>query len=98
MFYLEKNQKKKIILTNDFNIAHQKIDLSRLEDNKNNIVFTLEKRKQKDKIIKIGFIDTFREFYKEGEYYAWRPYFANAWQRNLGWRIDYVFISKALLP
>jgi len=95
--YLKKNQNKKIILTGDFNVAHQEIDLARPKQNKDNIMFTLEERKQIDEIINLGFIDTLREFHKEGGNYTWWPYFAKAKERNLGWRIDYIFISKTLL-
>ena len=44
--------------------------------------------------LKMGFLDSFRHFHKEGGHYTWWPYFARARERNLGWRIDYVFISK----
>jgi len=59
-------------------------------------MFSIEERKQIDKIIDLGFIDSFRELNKKGENYTWWPYFANARKRNLGWRIDYAFISKRL--
>jgi exodeoxyribonuclease-3 len=46
----------------------------------------------------LDFIDTFRYLNEEGDNYTWWPYFANARDRNLGWRIDYCFVSKSLLP
>jgi len=46
--------------------------------------------------INLGFIDSFRKFHQDGDHYTWWPYFANARQRNLGWRIDYTFVSKKL--
>ena len=61
-------------------------------------MFTPEEREKIDKIISLGFTDTFRKFHKRGEDYTWWPYFANARERNLGWRIDYVFSSKKLAP
>ncbi|MDD3491732.1 MAG: exodeoxyribonuclease III [Candidatus Pacebacteria bacterium] len=87
---------KKVILTGDFNIAHQEIDLARPEENKNSIMFTEDERKQIDKIIQLGFKDSFRIFHKQGNNYTWWPYFAKARERNLGWRIDYIFISEPL--
>jgi len=96
--YLKKIQDKNIILIGDFNIAHKEIDLARPEDNKNNIMFTLEERRQIDRIIELGFIDTFRKFNKKGENYTWWPYRFNAKERNLGWRLDYVFVSKMIIP
>ncbi len=96
--YLKKIKNEKVILIGDFNIAHQEIDLARPKDNKNNTMFTLEERKRIDKIIELGFSDTFRKFNKEPGNYTWWPYYRNARQRNLGWRIDYIFTSKALTP
>ena len=96
--YLKKIKKKGIVLTGDFNISHKEIDLERPKQNQNNIMFTLEERKQIDEIINLGFTDTFRRFYKGGGYYTWWPYSFNARGRNLGWRIDYVFTSKTLTP
>ena len=87
---------KKVMLIGDFNIAHQEIDLARPKQNQKNIMFTPEERKQIDRIINLRFIDTFREFHKDGGNYTWWPYMANARNRNLGWRIDYIFISKNL--
>jgi len=96
--YLKHQEKQKLVLIGDFNIAHQEIDLARPKQNKNNIMFTQEERKQIDRLINLDFTDSFRRFHKEGENYTWWPYFANARQRNLGWRIDYVFTSKSFLP
>ena len=93
--YLEKIKNGKFILTGDFNVAHQEIDLARPEENKNNIMFTQKERNQIDKIIGLGFKDSFRMFNQEGEHYTWWPYFANARVRNLGWRIDYIFVSNS---
>lgn len=94
--YLAKIKNQKIILVGDFNVAHKEIDLARPKQNKNNTMFTPEERKQIDKLIELGFADSFRIFHKEGRNYTWWPYFANTRQRNLGWRIDYVFVSKGL--
>lgn len=94
----QKSECFRVILIGDFNIAHQEIDLARPKDNKNNIMFTLEERKQIAQIIDLGFTDTFRRFNKEGGHYTWWPYFANARERNLGWRIDYVFTSEKFTP
>jgi len=95
--YLVKLKDKNIILTGDFNIAHDEIDLARPKENKNNIMFTKEERSMIDKILSLDFIDTFRVFNKEGGNYTWWPYFANARQRDLGWRIDYFFASKKFI-
>jgi exodeoxyribonuclease-3 len=93
---LKRLKNKNVVIIGDFNVAHKEIDLARPKANKNNIMFTPKEREQVDKIIKLGFVDTFRGFHKQGGHYTWWPYFANARARNLGWRIDYVFVSKPL--
>jgi exodeoxyribonuclease-3 len=96
--YLRPLRNQNLVLIGDFNIAHQEIDLARPQQNKNNTMFTPQERKQIQKLLDLGFADTFRIFHKAGGCYTWWPYFANARQRNLGWRIDYAFVSKKLTP
>ncbi len=84
---------RRTVLVGDFNVAHTEFDLARSKDNITNTMFTFPERIQIDKIIKLGYIDTFREFSKEGSNYSWWPYYRGARARNLGWRIDYIFIS-----
>lgn len=95
---LNSMQNKKVILLGDFNIAHKEIDLAKPKQNKNNVMFTTEEREQLDKLIELGFVDTFRLFCQESGYYSWFPYGFDAKKRNLGWRIDYAFVSKDLKP
>jgi len=88
--------KKPIILLGDFNIAHEEIDLARPKENKNNIMFTPEEREKITKLLQTGLIDTFRMFHKAGGHYSWWSYIGHARTKNIGWRIDYVFVSKKL--
>jgi len=53
-------------------------------------------RKWIDKLIASGFIDTFRLFNEKGENYSWWDYKTAARDRNVGWRIDYFFVSEPL--
>ncbi len=95
--YLQKEESyKPLIFVGDFNIAHQEIDLERPKQNKNNTMFTPEERMQIEKIMNLGFMDTWREFDKSSGNYTWWSNFANARERNIGWRIDYIFISEKL--
>lgn len=96
--YLKKLKNKNVILAGDFNVAHNEIDLARPKQNRKNIMFTAEERVQLDKIESLNFVDSFRKFNQEGGNYTWWPYMANARERNLGWRIDYVFVSEKLAP
>ena len=94
--YLKTHGTDKMILIGDFNIAHNDIDLARPNQNRDNIMFTLEERKQIDKLVALGLTDTFRAFHKDGGHYTWWPYMANTRARNIGWRIDYAFTSPTM--
>ncbi|MCP4678445.1 MAG: exodeoxyribonuclease III [Deltaproteobacteria bacterium] len=97
--YLKKLEKTKpVVFCGDLNVAHEEIDLARPKDNHRNAGFTDEERSTFDKLLKSGFIDTFREFTTEGGHYTWWSNFGRARDRNIGWRIDYFCISKALRP
>lgn len=93
---LEGLKYKNVILIGDFNIAHNEIDLARPKQNKNNIMFSEIERLQIDKLTALGFVDSFRHLNKEDNNYTWWPYAFNARERNMGWRIDYCFVSKEL--
>lgn len=90
--------KKKVILAGDFNVAHTEMDLARPKNNQKNIMFTPEERSQIDSIEQLGFVDSFRQFHKGSGHYTWWPWLANCRERNLGWRIDYVFANRSCLP
>ena len=93
---LNKLKNKKVIVIGDFNIAHTELDLARPKNNQKNIMFTLEERRQIDEIIKLRYIDSFRKYHQGSGHYTWWPWIANCRERNLGWRIDYTFVSKKL--
>jgi exodeoxyribonuclease-3 len=89
-------KEKPVIFCGDLNVAHKEIDLARPANNRKNAGFTDQERKGFDNIINAGFIDTFREFHKEGGHYTWWSYMAHARSKNIGWRIDYFCISLSL--
>jgi len=60
--------------------------------------FTNEERAGLEAHISVGFTDTFRIFTPGGENYTWWAPFRNARERNVGWRIDYIFVSNRLVP
>lgn len=95
--YLKQLKDQKIIIAGDFNIASTELDLARPKENKNNTMFTPEEREKIEKLSKLGFVDSFRKIHPNLRKYSWWPYFYNARERNLGWRIDYIFISKKLV-
>ena len=89
---------KSVIFCGDLNVAHTEDDLANPKQNDGKHGFTVEERGGVDKIISAGFVDTFRHFTKGKGYYSWWSHFANSRERNIGWRIDYFFTSKELLP
>ncbi len=97
--YMKQLEKKKpVIFCGDLNVAHTYEDLANPKQNEGEHGFTKEEREGIDKIIAAGFIDTFRRFTPKGNgHYTWWTHFANARARNVGWRIDYFFVSKTLL-
>ena len=97
--YLKVLEKKKpVIWCGDLNVAHQEVDLARPKDNIKNHGFTLEERAGFTAFVAAGFVDTFREFQKEGGHYTWWSQMGTARSRNIGWRIDYFLCSEALRP
>lgn len=91
-------RKKPVVFCGDLNVAHEERDLANPKANMKNHGFTPEERKGFDNLIRAGFLDTFREFEKDGGHYSWWNYMNNCRGRNLGWRIDYFCISKSLKP
>jgi exodeoxyribonuclease-3 len=98
--YIEKIRKtgKKIIFCGDVNTAHEAIDLARPKENEENTGFLPEERAWLDEVVNHGYVDTFRHFYptKTASYTYWDMK-TGARMRNVGWRIDYFFVSLDLI-
>jgi exodeoxyribonuclease-3 len=91
--------KKNVIFCGDLNVAHTENDLANPKQNEGEHGFTKEEREGLDRVIKADFVDTFRHFTPGGNgYYTWWTPWRNARARNIGWRIDYFFASKKLMP
>jgi exodeoxyribonuclease-3 len=93
-----KNAGMKLIICGDVNTAHKEIDLARPKENSKTSGFLPEERAWIDEFITHGYVDTFRRFNREPNQYTWWDMKSGARQRNIGWRIDYFFISENLLP
>jgi exodeoxyribonuclease-3 len=91
-----KKQGKKIVVCGDVNTAHKEIDLARPKENSKISGFLPEEREWIDKLLQAGFIDTFRVFNDKPDNYTWWDMMTRARDRNVGWRIDYFFISENL--
>ncbi len=90
--------KKPVIFCGDLNVAHTELDLARPRENEGKKGYTVEEREGLTAYLAAGFVDTFRLFEKRGGHYTWWSHWGGARERNVGWRIDYVFASSALSP
>ena len=86
-----------IIFCGDVNAVHEEIDLARPGPNEGNPGYLPEERAWVDEVIARGYIDTFRHMYPDKrDAYTWWDMVTRARDRNVGWRIDYFFISQDL--
>ena len=85
-----------LIITGDYNVAHQEIDLARPKPNVGNAGFTDEERNWMTKFLNNNFVDTFRVLHPKKVQYSWWSYRANARANNVGWRIDYFCVSAKI--
>jgi exodeoxyribonuclease-3 len=87
----------KMIICGDVNTAHQEIDLARPKENSKISGFLPVERAWLDKLLSSGYADTFRHFHQEPAHYTWWDMKTGARERNVGWRIDYFFVTENLL-
>ena len=98
-FDIGKRKSKPIVVCGDFNIAHKAIDLARPKQNEKNTGFLPEERAFLDRFTALGYVDTFRHVHGDVEgRYSWWSYKMRAREKNVGWRIDYFFVSEELKP
>jgi exodeoxyribonuclease-3 len=88
---------KEIVITGDFNTAHNEIDLKNPKANEKNTGFLLEERVWIDRYIENGLNDVFRILYPEEEKYTWWTYRFGAREKNVGWRLDYFMATDNIL-
>lgn len=92
-------KQKPIVVCGDFNTAHRPIDLARPKENEDVSGFLPIERAWMDKFVSHGYVDTFRDVHGESKnQYSWWSYRMKARERNVGWRIDYFFVSAELKP
>lgn len=88
---------KNVIVATDFNIAADEIDVCRAEQNHKNIMFTETERQIVRNICKMGYKDVFREIYPNRVGYTWWTYAFNCREKDIGWRLDYFFVTESVL-
>ena len=92
-----KKKGKNLVICGDVNTAHKPIDLARPKENEGTSGFLPIERAWMDKLISHGYIDTFRHIHPDAvDEYSWWNMRSRARERNVGWRIDYFFVSESL--
>ncbi len=88
-------ERKPVIVTGDFNVAKEEIDLKNPKSNQGNAGFSDEERGKMRELLASGFVDAFRYLYPDRtDAYTWWSYRFKARERNTGWRIDYFLVSS----
>ena len=91
-------QGRELVVCGDYNTAHHEIDLARPKENATVSGFLPEERVWLDKLEGLGYVDTFRRFCGDPERYTFWDMKSRARERNVGWRIDYFWVTPGLLP
>ena len=97
--YLENlNKQKPVIVSGDFNVAHQEIDLKNPKTNHQSAGFTDQERELFTELLQSGFSDSWRQLNPDTEsvYTWWTQIARNAKANNAGWRIDYYLVSDLI--
>jgi len=85
------------IVCGDFNVAHKDMDTYSPARNAHITGFLPEERAWMDTLLeRVGWVDAFRVVNPEPKQYTWWSNWPAAWERNLGWRIDYQIITPGL--
>ncbi len=92
----ELEHNKPVVFCGDLNAAHEEIDIARPKTNHHSAGFTDEERQGITNYVNEGFIDTFRSLNPNSIRYTWWSHWGKARENNVGWRIDYFFVSEKL--
>jgi exodeoxyribonuclease III len=94
-----KNEGRRVVICGDYNIAHKDIDVFDPKSCSRITGFLPQERAWFDDVTdRVGWVDAFRTVNTEPKQYSWWSNFPAAWDRNLGWRIDYQLITPNLAP
>ena len=95
--HLRRRRRRRTIICGDWNIAHKEIDLKNWRGNRKNSGFLPEERAWMDEVFgELKYVDAFRELCAAPDQYTWWSNRGAAWEKNVGWRIDYQVASPAL--
>ena len=94
-----KNEGRRIIVCGDYNIAHREIDVFDPKSCARTTGFLPQERAWFDDVVdRVGWVDAFRTVNTEPREFSWWSNFPAAWERNLGWRIDYQLVTPNVAP
>ena len=93
----ELSSNSNIIISGDFNVIPEEIDVYDSKRYENDALFRLEIRKKYRELINLGFQDVYRLKNKTKQEYTFWDYFAGSWQKNNGMRIDHFLLSNNLV-
>jgi exodeoxyribonuclease-3 len=92
-----KNEGRRFVVCGDYNIAHRDIDVFDPKSCARTTGFLPQERSWFDDVIeRVGWVDAFRVVNHEPRQFSWWSNFPAAWDRNLGWRIDYQLVTPNL--
>ncbi len=89
-------QGRSVVITGDVNTAYAEIDLARPKENVKHSGFMPEEREAMNAFFAAGLIDTFRSLHPDKVKYTWWDMVTRARERNVGWRLDYFFVTPDL--
>jgi exodeoxyribonuclease-3 len=92
-----KDAGRSLIICGDYNTAHNEMDLKNPKANENTSGFLRVERDWLDKLVANGYVDTFRHYHPDTVKYSWWTYRFKARDRNIGWRIDYFFVTQDII-
>ncbi|MBC8211534.1 MAG: exodeoxyribonuclease III [Gammaproteobacteria bacterium] len=92
-----KRKRREFIISGDWNIAHREIDLKNWRPNQKNSGFLPHERAWlTDLFERVGYVDAFRIVDQRAEQYTWWSNRGQAWDKNVGWRLDYQLVTPRL--
>ena len=79
----------------DLNVAHTQLDIANPNGNKHRAGFTEQERESFDKLLKDGWVDTFRQKHPQTKAFSFfTSRVAGMKEKNVGWRLDYVLACE----
>jgi exodeoxyribonuclease-3 len=89
---------RSVVVTGDLNTAHEERDLARPKQNRKTSGFMDCEREWLDHYRDAGLVDTFRLFEQDTGHYTWWSQRFGVREKNVGWRIDYFWVTADLVP